>query len=146
MIQACGEFVHEDRLVRILEEAKELYLRRRPEKRQSFFGKMATSFNKGVRKAMSSTSLLGPDRPVVSSSLQVQGATAVVEWKQERNRARQRQPKAKGTDHGPESLAKAMMSRNEDGYGVYTFDFESVDAKDMLRNTTGSLLRKVQSC
>ena len=126
----------EDRLVRALEEAKELYLRR-PKKGQSFFGKMVTSFNRGIKKAMSRNSLLGSDS--VSS---VQADIEVKEWKQEKKRARRK--KGKGADHEPESLAKAIMSRNEDGYGVYTFEFESVDAEDRLRSGVGRSLTEVR--
>ena len=135
--------MHEDRLVRILEEAKELYLRR-PKQGQSFFGSIMSSFNKGVRKAMSRTSLLGSGT-VSSISLRADGTAEAQKERQGTSRQLRRQQKAKGgADYQPKSLAKAIMSRDEDGYGVYTFEFESVDATEMLRNRTGSLHRKVQ--
>ena len=109
----------------------------RPKQGKSFIGKMAASLNNRVRKAMSRTSLLGSD-PVSSIPEDVE----VKQGKNEKKRARLQQQKAKGAEPG--SLAKAIMTRNADCYGVYTFEFESVDAEDMLRNGIGNLLSKVQ--
>ncbi len=155
----CGEFFHEERLLRALEAAKEWHMRQKPRRKDSFFARAVRSFRRSasfVSGRQAPRVVAGVDTTIEEVDMDdLGGAAPSLEPKREEKRVRNKERQVVQLDHQSkqsaksgeprtESLVNAIMARDEK-YAVYTFEFESIDAEEMTRNATGHLLRKVRS-